>query len=391
MTLEKLYNAPFFQNSVRVFYLVSAVWAIFIPAWTVTALVNNYGFPHERYSLFHWHGYQMIYTFFYTMICGFILTAGGYWTGKGPLRGRPLTILLLLWLIEQILFFTNVPNILILIATICFMFMFLYCSHKVLKSYKYEIQFMFILYLISFMKCVALLSLLKISYISPKLTNEITIYTYIVLVTIIAGRITPRFTKNFFNLDYNLEEPKNIKLICLLSTILLYINILSIIPNSLKFVITFFAAFTHFFRLGMWKPHMAIKKPTIGFLHIGYFLFACSLMFKSITFLLPDLDVFKSSTHFILSGSITFIGMNIMIRASLGHTGRKIYFDKYILTIFFCIFIGFTLRVFLPIIDKSYFIPSLHHSMGWWTLGFILFLLKFGPTYFLPRADQKQL
>src|SRR5829696_4063387 len=44
-----------------------------------------------------WHAHEMIYVYLPAVITGFLLTAIPNWTGRLPLQGRPLFLLLLVW------------------------------------------------------------------------------------------------------------------------------------------------------------------------------------------------------------------------------------------------------------------------------------------------------
>jgi uncharacterized protein involved in response to NO len=76
-----------------------------------------------------------------------------------------------------------------------------------------------------------------------------------------------------------------------------------------------------------------------------------------------------------------------MMRAGLGHTGRKVVFGLMEKSILACMFIGVITRVFLPLIDVGTFGMALHCGMGFWTLGFILYLIKYLPFFLKERCS----
>ncbi len=49
-----------------------------------------------------WHVHEMVFGFAAATVGGFLLTAIPNWTGRMPLQGRPLTRLVLLWMLGRV-------------------------------------------------------------------------------------------------------------------------------------------------------------------------------------------------------------------------------------------------------------------------------------------------
>ena len=49
-----------------------------------------------------WHAHEALYGYIAAMVTGFLLTAVPNWTGRLPLQGRPLTLLLAVWLAGRV-------------------------------------------------------------------------------------------------------------------------------------------------------------------------------------------------------------------------------------------------------------------------------------------------
>src|SRR5690348_3218681 len=79
----------------RPFFLASALWAaLAIPLW-----LSIYGGAavSSTFPPLVWHAHEMIFGFAAATVAGFLLTAIPNWTGRMPLQGAPLAILVLLW------------------------------------------------------------------------------------------------------------------------------------------------------------------------------------------------------------------------------------------------------------------------------------------------------
>jgi uncharacterized protein involved in response to NO len=316
----------------------------------------------------------MIFGFFYTMIVGFILTASAHWTGANEASGASLTLLGTLWVIEKISIFLNSP-LLILSSSSLFVAVFLILLKKQLGREK--IAFLVLLSLFSALKIFLLLN-----YFYKFTENSIKIYSLatffiIILVTVITSKVIPAFTKNTFNLEEKPTAPKLVNGLTLVLTLLLVIPVFNETYSLLNSFVYFACFILHTIRLSFWHPLLAMKKSTIGLLHLANMFFVLSLLYKAISFQLPYLDLFRASFHFTFMGGVTLIGANIMMRAGLGHTGREVLFGKFEKAVLGCFLLGTIIRVFMPLISMETFNLALHCGMGFWTLGFLLYLLKY--------------
>jgi uncharacterized protein involved in response to NO len=83
----------------RPFFLLSALWAsLAIPISIWLAFFAGQTQVATAFSLVVWHVHEMIFGFGAATVAGFLLTAIPNWTGRMPLQGRPLAVLVLLWI-----------------------------------------------------------------------------------------------------------------------------------------------------------------------------------------------------------------------------------------------------------------------------------------------------
>ena len=54
-----------------------------------------------------WHAHEMVFGFATATVAGFLLTAIPNWTGRMPLQGGPLALLVLLWLAGRVAVFLS--------------------------------------------------------------------------------------------------------------------------------------------------------------------------------------------------------------------------------------------------------------------------------------------
>ncbi len=80
----------------RPFFLASAIWAaVAIPLW-LAIYPGVLTMPSALPPLV-WHVHEMVFGFAAATVAGFLLTAIPNWTGRMPLQGGPLAVLVALW------------------------------------------------------------------------------------------------------------------------------------------------------------------------------------------------------------------------------------------------------------------------------------------------------
>src|SRR3954463_5063303 len=87
---------PLFANSFRPFFLLAAIQAgLSILAW----LPMFYGelSVTSAFAPRDWHVHEMLYGYLPAAITGFLFTAIPNWTGRLPIRGVPLAVLVSAW------------------------------------------------------------------------------------------------------------------------------------------------------------------------------------------------------------------------------------------------------------------------------------------------------
>ena len=86
-----------FSYCFRPFFLLGSIYAAFailvwLPAFMGELKLVSAFIPRD------WHVHEMLYGFLPAVITGFLFTAIPNWTGRLPLRGRPLMFLVALWI-----------------------------------------------------------------------------------------------------------------------------------------------------------------------------------------------------------------------------------------------------------------------------------------------------
>ena len=377
-----LFSAPF-----RPLFLLASLAAVFLPMLYVCFLVSDYTYRGYFFDVNEWHIFEMLFGFVPILIAGFILTAGSHWSGNPMLKGWPILYLSLIWIAERIILSFNLLDP---FTTLVFLqvygISFIYLLHITIRGSKKN-HLPFILFFIFLFGAKFIFSygnfISSEDLIDAGKTMSIGLYRLIIIW--IAGRVIPFFIKKRFP-----EIKISIPLFIHFSA---YISLLIIIPFEVlqlpEYIISATAIISfllHSYKLYLFHPIKTIKEPMIWVLNLAYLFICIHLLFLGLSPYVIDLTNGHGTLHLFTTGGLGLMAIGVMTRVGLGHTGRPIKANKTITAMFLLTALGAMLRVFLPILIPDFYYDTLHFSMGIWTIGFVIYLLKFTPILLRARV-----
>lgn len=385
----KLNKIPLLSISFRPFFILASIIAVLNPTLWASFYKGQLSMELRHVDLLFWHGYEMLFGFSSALIAGFIFTASSHWTGQRPYQGRALLILIFSWILARCSFFFSVEKIIFFILLNLFFLIFSFMLGLKLYNFKKQ-RNTFVPISLGLLISSSLFSFGKI-YELEEIMNYGRNFgenLIIFLLFLISARVIPFFSsKKIKGLSFS--PPLWVNIGCLVSLMLL------MIPLPLEFekfflpIMLLLAFGFNFLRQIYWRPFKSISIPILFVLHIGVFLMNISFVLRFFSLFYEKFSFTNAPLHLAFAGGLGVVGVGIMSRVSLGHTGRIIKAD--ILTIFSYVFIltGALLRSFIPIFSPNLFESSLHISSGIWTLGFFTFLISYSKKLCTKRVDGK--
>lgn len=381
---------PILSIGFRPFFFLATLIAIINPTLWISIYTEKSSLYFYNVDSLFWHAHEMLFGFVGALIAGFILTASANWTASKPYKGYPLLFLILAWLTERISYFIPCNQITQLILLNLFFPSLLIMLYLKLKNFpKQKYVFLPILLGISLGSFMHTWGYLFSNDFAETSGKNLAIGFIRFIVLLIAGRVLPFFTRMRIQ-GVHIELPKFINPLALAPLLLLIIPWPESTPKILLATIYLWAIIAGLIRQFMWKPFKSIKIPILFILHIGIFLIYLSLIQELIGLYNEDMHYTQAALHTLMAGGLSIVGIGIMNRVSLGHTGRFIEADKWMITAYIFIIIGAILRFAVPVIFPDYFFSTIHYASGFWTSGFIIFLFKFIKIWFTPRPDGKE-
>ncbi|HEC26370.1 MAG TPA: NnrS family protein [Gammaproteobacteria bacterium] len=376
---------PLLQLGFRPFFLLAGVSAVLlILIWSL--LFSAVG-PDTVYGTVYWHGHEMVFGYVMAVVAGFLLTAVKNWTGRQTLNGIPLLALSILWLVARLLPFFPASIPYWLVATIDLLFLPALAAAilpLLLKTKNYRnLIFIGIILLLTAANIVFHFGVAGILASGQAYGLYAAVYTILLLISIMGGRVIPFFIEQGVSGDFTRKSYPAIEISA--SAVLLLLGILHTVGaiGIPAVIIALLAAVLHLIRLsgwyvkGIWRvPLLWVLVLAYGWIIVGLFLMALAM---------AGLFAISLAFHALTIGGIGLMTMGMMVRVSMGHSGRKLVAPGLLPAAFVALNLAVVVRVFLPMLMpiESYPLLVLISALIW-VFAFTIFVFRMSPVYFLP-------
>ncbi|MFW5451388.1 MAG: NnrS family protein [Methylophagaceae bacterium] len=379
-----------FELGFRPFFLLASLLAIIA---TVIWMANyTFGWPLPAASItpIAWHGHEMVFGYSTAIIAGFLLTAVRNWTGVQTIKGMPLFLLCLTWLLARILPLLNSPLLFewAAILDIAFLLGLMFAvMHPIVKVKQWRqlaiILKLFLLLVANILYYLGVFNILD-QGVSWGLFSGV--YLIMALVFTLARRVMPFFIERGVGEQIQLKNSTFIDVTSILFLAILWVVDVFLKQPLLTALLSLILAVLHITRLSGWYTNGIWQKPLLWVLFLAYSMFILGFILKAVNFF----SLFSTSIplHAFTYGGIGMMTLGMISRISLGHTGRNINQPPQILKwVFLSLFIGSLLRVVMPIILPNAYLYLIGLSQILWIAAFVGFLSHYLMIFIQPRAD----
>lgn len=373
----------------RPFYLLAALFAVVGIVFWVLSYTGTLSAGAYLTGAF-WHSHEMVYGFAVAVMTGFLLTAVRNWTGLDTPTGFALMVLAFLWLIARVLIFTGPAMLAALVDVVFVPVLLVAIAIPIFKSRNQRNY-----------KIVALLGLLAMTHFVyhlaflgsfPSWLNHTAIIVSIELMTVlfalVAGRVIPAFTRNAIPGS----DPKNLlwlEVLAFGSLILVIVTTVSsdwvLVPMMLPVTLLVVGAVAHLFRLAWWQPWTTLGNPLLWMMPVAYSWVPVALFLRA----LAQLGTVgpEAWIHAVTTGAISGLMLAMMMRSTLGHTGRPLEASGLDVSAFLLLQMAAVVRVLAGFASPGLYRSLVVASAVFWLLAFGLFLLRYLPILTRPRID----
>jgi uncharacterized protein involved in response to NO len=385
--------SPLLSYAFRPFFLLGAAFAIVMVLLWIMALHAPMGLPPE---MFYWHGHEMLVGFGMAAVAGFLLTAISRWTGRSPVQGRELVLLVAAWLLGRLAmgFAFAYPAWVAAVADMIFPVLLVYFVGRELIKGDSARNFPIV-------GIVGLLAALNLLYHlgragvtegDDRTAVYLLIHLLLLLVAIIGGRIIPNFTTGWLRQNGHGTErlPASfmpLEVMTLVATVstgiaAAYAPLSGVLSNALPWL-AMLAAVMHAGRLACWRGLATRSNPLLFVLHFAYCWLPLGYLLTALAqwgYLPPTLAL-----HALTMGVIGLMILAVTTRVALGHTGRALQASRAVVVAYWLLTLAVVARLAGTYAGGSYMV-SVDVSALLWMAAFGIFVWVYWPVLTGPSA-----
>ena len=380
------------SGAFRPFFLLAAVWMagsilVWVPFYMGHAALPTAFAPRD------WHVHAMLFGGVPAIIAGFTLTAVSSWTGRPTIAGRPLAILVLIWLAGRIAVSVSALIGPIAAAAIDLAFPLALAAtlgREVVLSGNWR-----------HLRVVGLILLLALADAGfhveamerglADVSIRAALSAVLMLILLMGGRITPAFTRNWLKMrgESRLPAPfDRFDAVAMAVSGLAFVSwTVAPVWTGTALVLAFAGVLTAA-RLTRWRGLATRSEPLLLVLHVAIATIAVGFVIEALAILWPEVIDPTAALHLWTAGSVGLTVLGVMTRVSRGHTGRPLKAGRLELAIYALVSFGALLRMAAPYTGGAY-IHVLACAGILWAAAFLTFAIGYAGILAGPRADER--
>lgn len=387
MKLETPYRGPaLFSYGFRPFFLVATLFAlVVIPAWW-SVWTGGHDL-HGPMTPVDWHIHEMVFGYGAAVVAGFLFTAVPNWTGRLPTRGWPLAALLAVWAAGRVVMWGGAaagPMVAALIDQAFLLLVAAMIAREIVAGRNWRN--------LKVLVPVTLLWAANLAYHaeaalrgSAATGHRAGIALLVFLIVLIGGRIIPSFTRNWLVqrratvLPAAFGLPDAAAMVAGAAALLCWIALPAAVVTA---AIAAPAAALHIVRLARWRGAATWRSPLLLMLHVAYLFVPVGLAAVA----LAALGVGSQAVvaHIFGIGAVAGMTMAVMIRASMGHTGRDLVAGRVLSLAFAMLVLAVPVRTSAALSDLS-----ITGAASLWSLAYLLLAIRLVPMLTRPKVARR--
>ncbi|QFU14809.1 NnrS family protein [Microvirga thermotolerans] len=336
-----------------------------------------------------WHIHEMLYGYLSAVITGFLLTAVPNWTGRMPLQGRPLLVLVLVWAAGRIAVTLSAWIGWELAALIDNAFLLLVAAavaREIMKGRNWR----------NLKVLIAVATLVAgnvVFHLEAHVLGaadygvRIGIAAVLALIMLIGGRILPSFTRNWLARENPGRMPAPFGPFDVASLIAAGAALVAwiVVPSGVLTGAALMAAgLLQAVRLARWAGDRTWRDRLVLILHVAY-------AFVPLGFVLTGLAALRllpsgAGIHAWTGGAMGVMTLAVMSRASLGHTGRALVASAST-QVLYALAVAAALARVCAAVHPAWNDALLHVAGGAWAAAFVGFAIAYWAVFTRPRLS----
>jgi uncharacterized protein involved in response to NO len=378
----------FLSYAFRPFFLAAGTFAALAMLVWLPMFITGLELPIEMAPR-DWHVHEMVYGYAAAAIAGFLFTAIPNWTGRPPVSGSALLVLLLVWIAGRLAMATSGLIGLRLAMLVDFLFLPLVAfmaGHEIVASGNRR----------NF-KLLAVLALLiggNAVFSAEVLYADVADYgqrfglaAVVALIIVIGGRIVPNFTRNALMQLGRGRLPQPFGPFDIAAIVLSVAALATwvVVPQGpATAAVALLAGTLQAVRLARWAGDRARGDWLVLVLHVAYAFVPLGFLLIGITAFAPAGTMTGAGVHAWGVGAIGLMTLAVMTRATLGHTGRPLVASRATVIVYGLMIVAAVARI-----AAAFPLPASSGLLALagvaWVTSFAGFVAIYGPMMLGPR------
>ena len=365
----------------RPFFLACGAWSILAVAVWIVMLGSGAGLP-SRFDPLGWHIHEMLFGVAMAAVAGFLLTAIPNWTKRLPVRGAGLAGLAGLWLLGRVacLVSAEMPAWLSAGADLAFPVVLVAVVAREIVAGKNWRNLPMVLPVAVLGVANLLMHLQAAGFGVPAgIGWRLGLAALIILISVVGGRIIPSFTRNWLAKQGGAALPATHGLVDRAALGTLHLGLLFwVFAPEMRAVggVLLLGAALHLWRLVRWRGLATLGEPLLVVLHVGYGWLVIGAGLLGLGILGVDVPL-GAAVHALTVGAAGTMILAVMVRVTLGHTGRALVADRVSVGMFALVSLAAAVRL-AAAFSLEWTMPLLQASAGLWMAAFGLFVQRYG-------------
>ncbi len=336
-----------------------------------------------------WHIHEMLFGFLPAIVTGFLLTAVPNWTGRLPVQGGKLGILVALWGIGRIavLFSAWIGAI----PAACLDGLFLLAvtaatANEIICGRNWRNLKVLIPLTVLFLGNVVF-HLEAYLQGTSDYARRLGVAAAVTLIMLIGGRIIPSFTRNWLVRENPGRLPASfgrLDVFAVAASVLALGLWVALPERVLTGALMVAAGGVNLVRMARWAGERTLREPLVLILHVAFVFVPVGFVLTGLAVLLPAFVLPQAGYHAFGAGAIGTMTLAVMMRATLGHTGHELSMSKGAMAVFLLALVAVVTRL-VAAFDLGAGAHLIEISGGAWAASFLGFALVFGPMLLKPR------
>lgn len=369
----------------RPFFLLAAVAGIALPPIWAAAFAGAIALPADGLPALVWHAHEMFYGFGWAVLGGFLLTASRNWVKTRGLHGGPLALAVLLWVLGRVAVFLEPSALRLALLNAFELYLIAFLVFEIGRHFRRgSPQNAWFLVALPIFLLAKNLMFHPAGWIHGV---AITLGLFRVAFALMFERLVPMFMRNAMGVNV----PRWNWLDTAIKALLLAGVFESLLPQPLAAAILAAAGLLILGRVGTWSPQVGLRRFEIGVMYVGMVGLSLHLL----------LDAAQRAGLFVGMGTLsvhtfTLLVMGIVIpamlvRVSLGHTGRPLVFPKASQIAVWFMGAAVVFRLVATQLWPGAYGTWIALSAAAWSLCFVVILVLLAPMLTRPRVDGKEI